>query len=209
MSLVLPRFYAIIDRSLRPDLTLGQLARTLADAGVTLIQLRAKQAPTQQLLADTEELLFQTPPATRVVVNDRADVVWLAGAAGVHLGQRDLPVAAARGLLGPGKIVGLSTHTLAELESADAALADYMAFGPIFHTETKAGAEPVVGLSGLREARTGLRKPLVAIGGITPLNAAQVIAAGADAVAVISAWMQVPDIPRRLGEFKQALGRLD
>lgn len=209
MSLVLPRFYAIIDRSLRPDLTLGQLARTLADAGVTLIQLRAKQAPTQQLLADTEEILFQTPPATRVVVNDRADVVWLAGAAGVHLGQRDLPVAAARGLLGPGKIVGLSTHSMSELEAADSALADYVAFGPIFHTETKAAAEPVLGLSGLREARTGLRKPFVAIGGITPLNAAQVIAAGADAVAVISAWMQVPDIPRRLGEFKQALGRLD
>lgn len=209
MALVLPRFYAIIDRLLRPDLTLGHLAETLLDAGVSLIQLRAKQAPSRQFLADTQELLSHVPPRVRVVVNDRADVAWLAGAAGVHLGQQDLPVAVARASLGPEKLIGISTHNTAQVEAADAALADYLAFGPIFPTATKAGAQAVVGLEALRQVRGRTAKPLVAIGGITPANAAQVLAAGADAVAVISGWMEAPDIPRRLAEFRQALGQLD
>ncbi|MFQ5816421.1 MAG: thiamine phosphate synthase [Terriglobia bacterium] len=209
MSLVLPRFYAIIDRSLRPELTLAHLAGTLREAGVTLIQFRAKQAPGRQFLSETQELLSHVSPSLRVVVNDRADVAWLAGAAGVHLGQQDLLVAAARTLLGPEKLIGISTHTPTQVEAADATLADYVAFGPIFPTKTKAEAERVVGLERLRDVCRCVRKPLVAIGGITPANAAQVIEAGADVVAVISGWMQAQDIPQRLAEFRQALGRLN
>lgn len=209
MSLVVPRFYAIIDRSFRPDLTLGQLAQILREAGVTLIQLRAKQAPSGQFLRETEELLSLVSGEARVIVNDRADIAWLAGASGVHLGQDDLRVVQARAWLGPEKLIGFSTHTLNQIESADADLADYIALGPIFPTTTKTDAELVIGLDQLREARGCLHKPLVAIGGITPLNAAQVIQAGADGVAVISGWVQVPDIPKRLAEYRQALGRLN
>ena len=86
---------------------------------------------------------------------------------------------------------------------------DYLAFGPIFPTATKAGTQPVVGCAGLRKVRKRTSKPLVAIGGITPANAAQVIEAGADSVAVISGWLAAEDIPARLEEFRSALGRLD
>jgi len=210
MPLRLPRFYAIIDLSVRPDLSFSQLTQMLIEEGVTLIQLRAKQSSSRQLLTDTHVLLTLAQPAgISVIVNDRADVAWLAGAAGVHLGQEDLPVAQARALLGTDRLIGLSTHTRRQVEQAEGTSADYLAFGPIFPTRTKAAAEPVVGLERLREVRALTRKPLVAIGGITPTNAALVLEAGADAVAVISAWLEAEDIPQRLKEFRQALGRLD
>lgn len=210
MPLRLPRFYAIIDLSVRPDLVLLQLAQMLIEAGVTFIQLRAKQTSSRQLLTDTHLLLTLAKPAgVFVIVNDRADVAWLAGAAGVHLGQEDLPVEEARALLGTDRLIGLSTHTRTQVEQAEGTSADYLAFGPIFPTRTKAAAEPVVGLERLREVRALTRKPLVAIGGITPTNATQVVEAGADAVAVISAWIEAEDISQCLKEFRQALGRLD
>ena len=133
----------------------------------------------------------------------------MAGAAGVHLGQDDLPVAAARRLLGPDKLIGLSTHNAAQVEQAASEPVDYLAFGPIFPSSTKAEHEPIVGCAGLRAARRLTSKPLVAIGGITPENAAQVIESGADSLAVIGGWLAAEDIPRRLEEFRQALGRLD
>jgi thiamine-phosphate pyrophosphorylase len=142
-------------------------------------------------------------------VNDRVDVAVLAGAAGVHLGQEDLPVLAARELLGDAKIIGLSTHNGEQVEAAQALSADYIAVGPIFATSTKADTEPVVGLEGLRSLRGRTTKPLMAIGGVTVANAAAVIEAGADSVAVISAWLTAEDIPARLEEFRRALGRLD
>lgn len=213
MPLAPPRFCAIIDRSPeasgRLQLSLGEIADILSGAGVRLIQIRAKQATSQALLAETRELLSLLPPGTQLIVNDRADVAHLAGAAGVHLGQSDLPVQAARDLLGPERIIGLSTHTAEQVAAAATAPADYLAFGPIFSTATKPDAEAVVGLAGLRAARRQTRKPLVAIGGITPENAAAVIEAGADAVAVISGWVAAEDIPARLEAFRRALGRVD
>lgn len=232
MPLALPRFCAIIDRSLRPELPLDEIARMLTGAGVRLIQVRAKQsllrpagyggqahplgfggqaAPEASgaFLDETRRLLSLLPRESSLIVNDRADVARLAEAAGVHLGQDDLPVEAARALLGPEKIIGWSTHTPAQVEAGDALPVDYLAFGPIFATSTKADSELVVGLAGLREARTLTRKPLVAIGGITPANAAAAIEAGADSVAVIAGWLGADDIPARLEEFRRTLGRLD
>jgi len=205
----LPRFCAILDCGLRPELPLDELARCLAAAGVRWVQLRAKPATTASVLADTRRLLSLSPPETFLVVNDRADVALLAGAAGVHLGQDDLPVTAARPLLGLGKIIGLSTHNCEQLEAARELPTDYLALGPIFPTATKADTSPDVGLEGLRRARPLTEKPLVAIGGITVENAAAVLAAGADAVAVISGWQAAEDIPRRLEEFRRLLGGLD
>ena len=209
MLLALPRFCAIIDRSLRPELPLDEIARMLTGAGVRLIQVRAKKATTGELLDDTRRLLSLLPLDSLLIVNDRADVAQLSGAAGVHLGQDDLPAPAARALLGPEKLIGWSTHSASQVRAGDVLPVDYLAFGPIFATATKADTEPVVGLAGLREARRLTRKPLMAIGGITPANAAAVIEAGADGVAVIAGWLGADDIPARLEEFRRTLGRLD
>ncbi len=209
MPLTLPRFYAVIDRSIRPDLSLQEIAQVLAGAGVRLVQLRAKQASGGALLAEAKELLSLLPPGISLIVNDRADVAQLSQAAGVHLGQDDLPPAPARRLLGPDKLIGFSTHNLEQIEAAASAPVDYLAFGPIFPTATKADTQPVVGCAGLREVRKRTSKPLVAIGGITAANAAQAIEAGADSVAVISGWLAAEDILARLEEFRSALGRLD
>ena len=209
MPLTLPRFYPVIDHSIRPDLSLQQIARVLAGAGVRLVQLRAKQASGGALLAEAKELRSLLPPEVSLIVNDRADVAQLSRAAGVHLGQDDLPVSVARRLLGPDKLIGFSTHNLEQIEAAASAPVDYLAFGPISPTATKADTQPVVGCAGLREVRKRTSKPLVAIGGITRANAAQAIEAGADSVAVISGWLAAEDIPARLEEFRSALGRLD
>lgn len=209
MPLALPRFCAIIDRSIRPELPLAEIARILTGAGVRLIQVRAKQATSQALLSQTRQLLASLPPSTVLIVNDRADVALLAGAAGVHLGQEDLPVPSARALLGAEKLIGLSTHTPEQTQAGTAGSADYLALGPIFPTATKPDTEPVVGCAQLRAVRRQTPKPLVAIGGITPENAAQAIEAGADTVAVITGWLAADDIPRRLEEFRRALGRLE
>jgi len=209
MPLRLPRFCAIVDPAVQPDLPLTEIASALGGAGVRLVQLRAKQATSRVLLEEARRLLSLLPADCSLIINDRTDVAALAGAAGVHLGQEDLPVAAARALWGPDKIIGLSTHNQEQLEAAQALPVDYLAFGPIFATTTKPDTKPVVGLERLRELRRCTDKPLVAIGGITTENAASVLAAGADSVAVISGWLAVEDIPRRLEEFRRALGRLD
>lgn len=205
----LPRFYAILDPSPRPELPLVELARILAAAGVRLVQVRSKQASSRELLAVAKELLALLPSGCALIVNDRADVAALAGAGGVHLGQDDLPTAAAREILGPGALIGLSTHSEGQVRAAASAPVDYLAFGPIFATTSKAQPNSVVGCEGLKQARRLTEKPLVAIGGITPENAARVIEAGADSVAVISGWLAAQDIARRLEEYRRALGRLD
>ncbi len=209
MPLRFPRFCAILDRSVRPDLPLAEVASAVAAGGVRWVQLRAKQATSRGLFEEARQLLSLLPAECSLIINDRADVAALTGAAGVHLGQDDLPVAAARALLGRERIIGLSTHNQEQLEAAQALPVDYLAFGPVFATTTKPDTEPVVGLDRLRELRRRTNKPLVAIGGITTENAASVLAAGADSVAVISGWLAAEDIPQRLEEFRRVLGRLD
>lgn len=209
MPVRFPRFCAIVDRAVRPDLPLTEIASALAAAEVGWVQLRAKRATSRGLLEEARQLLALLPADCSLIINDRADVAALAGAAGVHLGQDDLPVAAARALLGRERIIGLSTHNQEQIEAAQALGVDYLALGPVFATATKAGTEPVVGLDRLRELRRHTDKPLVAIGGITTENAASALAAGADSVAVISGWLAAEDIPRRLEEFRRVLSRLD
>ena len=164
---------------------LAALARGLEAAGVTMLQYRNKQGSDAELLRDAGALRGHT--AMQLILNDRADLVGKACFDGVHLGQEDLAPDQARALIGRGKLLGLSTHNEAQLRSANATTADYLAIGPIFATTTKANPDPIVGLEGLRRARALTSKPLVAIGGITLANAAAVRDAGADAVAVISA----------------------
>lgn len=189
-----PGFYAIADADVleRRETSLPAFANALRSAGTRLLQYRDKTAPPQTILRNAAILssVFTNTDST-LIMNDRADLALFANFNGVHVGQDDLPPEDARTVLesneGPSKIVGISTHTDAQVIAANTTSADYIAIGPIFATGTKLDAEPVVGLEGLRRARALTAKPLVAIGGITRHNARSVIAAGADSVAVISA----------------------
>lgn len=160
-------------------------ARQILDAGARILQLRHKQFFSNEALDQAERIarLCQAAKAT-FIVNDRADIAALLGA-GVHLGQEDLAPSAARRVLKTGPI-GFSTHNAAQLRAAAEEPADYLAIGPIYATSSKENPDPVLGIDELRRLRPLTNRPLVAIGGITRANAREVLAAGADSVAVIS-----------------------
>jgi thiamine-phosphate pyrophosphorylase len=196
--IVLPRLYAIADAQFGD---LVQIARSLFQAGARLVQLRDKNAGAGEFLARTERVLSIAPPDARVIVNDRVDVARLAGAAGVHVGQTDLPPEAARAVLGPECIVGVSTHNLRQAVDADELPVDYIAVGPIFPTTTKQNPDPVIGLEGLASISRVVRKPVVAIGGIRIGNAGEVLKAGAQSIAVVRDLLDSPDIGKRTREW--------
>ena len=160
----------------------------LTEGGALLIQLREKGLAPREFYREAEMAMgVAHDNGAQLIINDRADIALALGAGGVHLGQDDLPADAARRLLGPDAIIGLSTHSAAQAQHAAGMPINYLAIGPIFSTSTKVNSEPVVGLDGLRRVRDVVGAlPLVAIGGITAGNAPLVISAGADAVAVIS-----------------------
>ena len=138
-------------------------------------------------------------------MNDRADVAALAGASGVHVGQEDLAVEDARAVVGPGRLVGVSTHNGAQFEQAAGTSADYIAVGPIFSTSTKSNPDPVVGTEFIRQVRPLTDKPIVAIGGITLERAAEVVRAGADSVALISDILRARNPGERARQFIETL----
>jgi len=192
-ALRLPPLYAIVD-PLATGRAPDALAAALLAGGSRLLQLRLKDVGTRELLAAATAIApLARRHGARFLVNDRPDVARAAGADGVHLGQDDLPVAAARRVMGPGAIVGVSTHDLDEARAADAAGADYLGVGPIYATGSKVGALPPRGPALVRAVRAVVRPPLVAIGGITAATAAEVLAAGADSVAMIAALVDTPD----------------
>jgi thiamine-phosphate pyrophosphorylase len=135
------------------------------------------------------------------IVNDRCDLALAVDADGVHLGQADLPLADARGILGSERIIGISTHRPEQVKEAADGGANYLGFGPIFPTGTKQDHEPVVGIDGLRLIRPLTRLPLFAIGGMTLENATAAIQAGADGIAVISAVLDAPDVAATIRNF--------
>jgi thiamine-phosphate pyrophosphorylase len=201
-----PRLYAITDRELT-GLGHAEQVRRLAAGGVRLIQLRDKTAsPREFYEAALEAATVARQLGVTLIINDRADIALAVGAGGVHVGQDDLPPEKARALLGPDKIVGFSTHSIEQAVGAARLPVDYIAIGPVFPTMTKAGHGPVVGLEMVRQVRARVSKPLVAIGGITLEHAPDVIAAGADVVAVVSGILAAEDIPARASEFCRRLG---
>lgn len=178
-----------------------QVSQLIA-GGAKLIQLREKKLPAGKFFIEARKALaLSRDYGGRIIINDRVDLALALGADGVHLGQDDLPPAAARRLLGNGAIIGFSTHNLKQAVEALKLPINYLAAGPIFPTSSKSNPDPPIGLKGLREIRAAIGAfPLVAIGGITAANAADVIGAGADAVAVISALLSTPkDITSRTG----------
>lgn len=136
------------------------------------------------------------------IINDRCDLALAVKADGVHLGQEDLPIADARRLLGSDRIIGLSTHNPEQVREAAALQPDYIGFGPIFGTTTKADHDPVVGLEGLRAVRALTTLPIFAIGGISSQHVTNIMAAGADGVAVISAILKATDLEAAIRSFQ-------
>jgi thiamine-phosphate pyrophosphorylase len=198
--------YAIVSSHLC-RISLEATVTALIAGGASVIQLREKDLPDDQFFVEATLLRELTRgTATRFVVNDRPDIAALAGADGVHLGQDDLPVAQVRRLLRPGAIVGRSTHSLADVEAAAAEGADYIGFGAIFDTATK--ANPIeVGTQLLQDvlAARPASLPVVAVGGITLKTLSQVTRAGAKWVAVSSALCGAEDIQQVTADFVAAL----
>ena len=179
-------------------------ARELVRGGVTLIQYRNKTGSGRQMLSDARELRRTLGAEVRLIMNDRADLCLAAGFDGVHVGQEDLSPEGARLVVGDRLWVGVSTHSVEQVVQADQTSADYIAIGPVFATTSKEKFDPVVGFEGVHAARAATRKPLVAIGGITRVNAALVIKAGADSVAVISDLVHDP--AKSVAAFLRVLG---
>jgi thiamine-phosphate pyrophosphorylase len=189
----LPRLYSIIDSSCFPDPeVLYSSAEELVAGGCTLLQYRNKSGNARIMLEQARELRRCLGNGVKLIMNDRADLCLAAEFDGVHVGQDDLSPESVRKIVGPDFWLGASTHNPEQLKLADATSADYIAVGPVFSTHSKDKPDPVVGLEGVRRAREITRKPLVAIGGITRENAASVIEAGADSVAVISDLLREP-----------------
>ena len=189
--------YVIVD----PQFTGGRDPIAVAQAallgGATMLQLRDKSASTRVLLATARELVaLAHSRGARLIVNDRVDVALAAGADGVHLGPDDLPVTAARSIMGPRALIGFSAGTPDEARDAEKSGADYLGTGAIYATSSKADAGPAIGVAGLVAVCRATRLPVVAIGGIGQGGAAPCIAAGAAGVAVITAVTQAADVER-------------
>jgi len=195
--------YAIVDGSAtRPPLDLvGAFVR----GGAAVVQLRLKEAGAGELLRVAREARKLCAGRALLLVNDRPDIARLAETDGVHLGQEDLPWLAARAILGPGALIGVSTHSDAEIDAAQGA--DYIGFGPIFATASKPGLPLPHGIEGLWRAVRRSRIPLVAIGGITLERAPEVAGAGARCVAAIAQLCGAPDPESATREMAKAFAR--
>jgi thiamine-phosphate pyrophosphorylase len=203
--LVLPRLYVILDASLLKQSETEYAAKLVA-AGVRLLQYRNKEANARELLEKSRAIAeLVCPHGVLFFVNDRPDVAYLAGADGVHVGQHDLSAGAARTVVGKDKLVGVSTHNLEQFSAAAATSADYIAVGPVFETRTKSNPDPIVGAELVRRARAMTDTPIVAIGGITLDRASDIIAAGADSVAVISDILLAQDPAERAAKYIEIL----
>jgi thiamine-phosphate diphosphorylase len=194
MSRLPSRLYAIVDAADEAPRDVLRRAEGLLRGGARLLQLRWKRPGAAAFLAAAVDCRqVATQHGACLLVNDRVDIALASGADGVHLGQNDLPIAAARRLLGADRWIGISTHDVAQARAAARSGADYIGFGPIFATPTKRTGYSPRGLSALREVRAAVSLPIVAIGGIDFDNASSALAAGADAAAMISALAAASD----------------
>lgn len=202
--IVVPRLYAILDAAFFPSTqALMIFAEELVAGGCTLLQYRNKNGNARVMLEQARELRRRVGGKVKLIMNDRADLCLAAEFDGVHVGQDDLSPESVRRNIGPDRWLGVSTHNVVQMQEADRTSADYLAIGPVFSTSSKEKPDPVVGLEGVRLARSLTRKPLVAIGGIARANAASVIEAGADSVSVISDLIREPR--KSAGEFLRIL----
>ena len=188
------RLYLVTDQASMRGRTLADVVLAALKGGVTCVQLREKSLCTRDFVAlalALQDLLaaFAVP----LIINDRIDVALACGAQGVHLGQSDMPVAVARRLLPPQVFIGLSVETMDDVANAAIQPVDYLGVSPIYPTPTKTDTAPPWGLDGLRQVRAATALPLVAIGGIQLAQVREVLQAGADGLAVVSAICSADD----------------
>ncbi len=189
--------HLVTDRSLSRGRSLVEVVREAVSGGVTCVQLREKDCSTRTFLLEAQQLkeLLQ-PLCVPLIINDRVDIALAVGADGVHLGQSDMPISHARRLLGPDCLIGISAESVDHAVEAEQMGADYIGISPVFSTPTKTDTAPALGLDGVRRIRQQVRIPLVGIGGINLTNSSQVMEAGADGIAVVSAIMAA-ESPRK------------
>jgi thiamine-phosphate pyrophosphorylase len=198
------RLYLVTDQKSLRGRTLTDVVLAALQGGVSCVQLREKELCSRDFVAlalAVQDLL--APTGVPLVINDRIDVALACGAQGVHLGQSDMPVALARQLLPPGVFIGLSVENLNDVARAAEQSVDYLGVSPIYATPTKTDAAAPWGLAGLRQVRALTQLPLVAIGGIHLGNAAEVLQAGADGLAVVSAICSAVDPSAAAQSFSQ------
>lgn len=189
--------YLVTDRELIGDRDFDAVVLAAVDGGASYVQLREKDATTRDFVQTARRLRpLLKARGVPLIINDRVDVALAVDADGVHLGQRDLDPETARRLLGRDAVLGLSVESMDDVVEAEDTDVDYLGVSPIFETPTKRDTLGAWGLDGLARVRRRSRHPLVAIGGLDAGNAAEAIAAGADAIAVVSAVCAAPD-PRR------------
>ena len=194
--------YIILDPSVCPARPLVEVLRTAAEAGAALFQYRNKTASMKEAYVEALALRQAAAEADVLfIVNDRCDLALAVDADGVHLGQGDLPLDLARKVMGPDKLIGISTHNPDQVREATAGKPDYLGFGPIFKPGSKQDHDPMVGLEGLRAMRGLTSLPVFAIGGIQIDQVGEVMRAGAKGVAVISAILKAPDISYAVKAF--------
>ena len=194
-------YYFITDSKLSRAGNVSDVQNAVA-AGVEVVQYRRPDASTAELFAEAA-VLRKLCRRTLFIINDRVDIAQAVEADGVHLGQEDLPLPAARKLLGEEKIIGLTVHSLAEARQAEAAGADYLGVSPIFTTQTKADAGRPAGIQLIRQIKSAVKIPLIAIGGINLAKAPEVIRAGADGLCAISAVVSREDVRVEIGKFQR------
>jgi thiamine-phosphate pyrophosphorylase len=196
----------VTDRMLAGGRPIGDVVLAAARGGVTAVQLREKDCPTREFVALARRLnSVLAPLGVPLIVNDRLDVALAAEAAGVHVGQTDMDPSDVRRIAGADFIIGLSVETMEQAREAESLDIDYLGVSPIFLTPTKTDTGEAWGLDGLRELRARSRKVLVAIGGINNSNARQVIEAGANGIAVVSAICSAPDPRAAARELQEAI----
>jgi thiamine-phosphate pyrophosphorylase len=194
-SYSLSGLYIILDPSVCPARPLVEVLTAAAEAGASLFQYRNKTASMKDAYVEALALRQAAAKAgVLFIINDRCDLALAVDADGVHLGQGDLPLDLAKKVMGPDKLIGISTHNPDQVREATAGKPDYLGFGPIFKPGSKQGHDPVVGLEGLRAMRSLTSLPVFAIGGIQIDQAGEVMRAGANGVAIISAILKAPDI---------------
>jgi len=193
-------FYFITDRVLC-KVSCADAVRKALDGGASVVQYREKDLDTLDMVETAKEIRTITSGRALFIINDRVDVALASGADGVHLGQDDMNIEDARRVLGSGKIIGVTVHNLDDALEAEKHGADYLGVSPIFPTSTKKDAGPAAGLNLIKTIKSSTKLPCVAIGGINESNVDAVIAAGADAVAAISATVAREDIERAVRSF--------
>lgn len=199
---LLSGLYVILDPSVCSARSLASMSRQAAEAGATLFQYRNKTASMKEAYAEALPLRkIAAELGVTFIVNDRCDLALAVEADGVHLGQTDLLYAYARKVMGPDKIIGLSTHNAEQVKEAEQLKPDYIGFGPIFKPASKQDHDPVVGIEGLRQIRALTSLPVFAIGGIELAQVGNMMKAGADGIAVISAVLNAPDVTKAVNDL--------